>query len=137
MYFPDLEYLWSQPGITEGERDATRLNYYHELAHLLDFSLHRHAYRLKWFAIMHYRSPSRHQEQALMRDWTPKLWFLARGADGGPVIPDEQFAQAYDYCAEQMSYSLVLTTIRTTYWGFDYQPTAGEYRAACRMIHDL
>ena len=57
MYFPDLEYLWTEAHHSEGERQSTGLNFYHELGHVLDFSLHRHGYRLKWFEIMDYQAP--------------------------------------------------------------------------------
>ena len=40
------------------------------------------------------------------------------------MIPDEQFAQAYDYCAEGMGYEEMQATMRSTYWGFSYDPSA-------------
>lgn len=138
MYFPDLEYLWTEAGHSEGERASTALNFYHELGHVLDFSLHRHGYRLKWFEIMDYQAPeTSRQARELAGTHSPSLWFSALDAEGEPVIPDEQFAQAYDYCAEGMGYQEMQATMRTTYWGFSYDPNARQYREACRLISTL
>ena len=53
------------------------------------------------------------------------------------MIPDEQFAQAYDYCAEGMSYSATEATMLDTYWGFSYDPSRRQYREACELIRSL
>ena len=53
------------------------------------------------------------------------------------MIPDEQFAQAYDYCAEGMGYQEVESTMKSTYWGFSYDPSPRQYREACRLISTL
>ena len=83
MYFPDLEYLWSEAHHSEGERQSTGLNFYHEVGHVLDFSLHRHGYRLKWFEIMHYQAPeSARQARELAGTRNPSLWFSALDAEG-------------------------------------------------------
>ena len=124
MYFPDLSYLWSEANHSEGERESTALNFYHELGHVLDFSLQRHGYRLRWFEIMHYEAPeSARQARELITTRNPSLWFSALDAEGEPVIPEEQFAQAYDYCAEGMGYQEMQDTMRSTYWGFSYDPS--------------
>ena len=138
MYFPDLEYLWTEADHSEGERESTGLNFYHELGHVLDFGLHRHGYRLKWFEIMRYQAPeSNRKARELAGTRNPSLWFSALDSEGEAVIPDEQFAQAYDYCAEGMGYQEMQATMRSTYWGFSYNPSARQYREACRLISSL
>ena len=138
MYFPDLEYLWTEPHHTEGERESTSLNFYHELGHVLDFGLHRHSYRVKWFEIMHYKPPgSGRESRELVNENSPWLWLSTVDANERPVIPDEQFAQAYDYCAEGMSYSATEATMLDTYWGFSYDPSRRQYREACELIRSL
>ena len=138
MYMPDLEYLWSEPGHKEAELEGTYLNFYHELGHVLDFGLSRHGYRLAWFQIMHYRRPASHGEVAeLVNTREARAWFAAVDGRGRSVIPDEQFAQAYDYCAAGMGYSEMEATMRGTYWGFSYSPSARQYREACQLIGGL
>ena len=138
MYFPDLAYLWTQSGYSEGERESTWLNFYHELGHVLDFGLPRHGYRLKWFSIMHYEAPSsRRRARELVNTRNPRLWLSALGAEGEVVIPDEQFAQAYNYCARGMNYAAVQATMHGTYWGFSYDPSRGQYAEACQLIRGL
>ena len=138
MFFPDLEYLWSPGAYTEGERAATRLNFYHELAHVLDFGLPHHAYRLRWFALMHYpESPSPQEARELSSRRNPGAWFTALDADGYSVVPAEQFAQAYNYCAAAMTYPQVEATMLSSYWGFGYNPSKREYREACSLIAGL
>jgi hypothetical protein len=138
MYFPDLEYLWTESHHTEGERESTSLNFYHELGHVLDFGLRRHSYRVRWFEIMHYKPPSSgRQVRELVDERNPRLWLSTVDADDTPVIPDEQFAQAYDYCAEGMSYSATEAAMLGTYWGFSYHPSRRQYREACALIRSL
>ncbi len=138
MYFPDLEYLWTESDHTEAERESTSLNFYHELGHVLDFGLPRHSYRVKWFEIMHYKPPSSPQQvRELVDERNPWLWLWTVDAYDTPVIPDEQFAQAYDYCAEGMSYTATEATMRGTYWGFSYHPSPRQYREACDLIRSL
>jgi len=138
MYFPDLEYLWTEPHHSEAERASTALNFYHELGHVLDFGLPRHAYRVSWFRIMHYQAPgSARQLRELVSERSPSLWLSALDAEGAEVIPDEQFAQAYNYCAEAMSYQQVQATMAGIYWGFSYDPSRRQYREACELIRTL
>jgi len=138
MYFPDLEYLWSEAGHSDGERESTALNFYHEVGHVLDFSLRRHSYRPKWFEIMRYQAPATaRQARELAGPRNAPLWLSALDAEGEEVIPDEQFAQAYDYCAAGMGYRQMEATMRTTYWGFSYDPSPRQYREACRLISTL
>jgi hypothetical protein len=138
MYFPDLEYLWTEPNHTEAERGSTSLNFYHELGHVLDFGRLRHAYRVKWFKIVHYQPPSSGREvRELVYGRNPGLWLSALDAEGTEVVPDEQFAQAYDYCAESMSYGQMRTTMEGTYWGFSFDPSRRQYREACELIGTL
>ncbi|HTY97993.1 MAG TPA: hypothetical protein VMB91_13195 [Solirubrobacteraceae bacterium] len=138
MYMPNLEYLWGEPGHSEAELEGTYLNFYHELGHVLDFGLARHGYRLAWFQIMRYRKPAARGEVGEMvntRD--ARAWFSAVDAHGRSVIPDEQFAQAYDYCAAGMGYPEMQATMRGVYWGFSYTPSARQYREACQLISGL
>ena len=138
MKFPDLEYLWTSPGYTDAERLSTRLNFYHELGHVLDMGMHTHAYRPKWFAIMHYDDHlTRSQIYELVHDRSPAVWFSAQNGRGRTVIPAEQFAQAYNYCAVPMPYSQMQFAMESVYWGFDYHPSAREQREACRLIGSL
>ncbi|HUH80981.1 MAG TPA: hypothetical protein VLZ06_06605 [Solirubrobacteraceae bacterium] len=138
MYFPDLAYLWTEPGHTDAERESTWLNFYHELGHVLDFSLDRHGYRLKWFAIMHDTRPhSAREARELVNGRNPRLWFSTVNTQNAAVVPDEQFAQAYDYCAQGMSYADAHATIRDTYWGFSYDPSRRQYQEACQLIRGL
>lgn len=104
MFMPDDTFMWTEPGRTDGEREKERLLTLHELGHVFDFTRHRHFYRLDFMRIMRFEH-QRREDRMIVTRLEPHTWLVAFDEHEEVSYPDEEFAEAYSFCAAGYNYA--------------------------------
>lgn len=102
--------IYISPIFGETPREV-RTIYYHEVGHHFDYELMPHLPWARWrFSIL---------TNNTTRSWTQD-----------PNAPNEQFAEAYRFCAEYGTH----LPASITQWGYEYHPTPTLQQQVCHLI---